>query len=266
MIPDEFVRLAETLAALARETSMRTLSEPETEIKADGTPVTSLDRAVEAALRRVIEREQPGHGIVGEEYGAEGADREWVWVLDPVDGTRQFAAGLPNFGTLIALCRAGRPVIGVIAHLFYESTCIGVTGRETRHNRRPVRCAGPERLPDIVACISDPDTFDARTAPGMQAIRSRTRWNVFDGGCLGYASLARGLVGLCLNGPSLEPFDIAALVPVVEAAGGRVTDWKGNELTIESEGEIVATSCSRLHERALEVLSNAACQVSDPRV
>ena len=255
-IPDEFVRLAEALAGTARETARRISNEPEVEIKADGTPVTTLDRAVEAALRRVIERDQAGHGIVGEEFGAEGTGRDWVWVLDPVDGTRQFAAGLPNFGTLIALCHEGRPVIGVIAHLFYESVCIGVTGRGTLFNGRPVQCTGSERLCEIVACISDPDAFDARTRPGMQAIRTRTRWNVFDGGCLGHASLARGLVGLCLNGPNLECFDIAALVPVVEAAGGRITDWQGNALTIESEGEIVATSGPRLHESALEALSS----------
>ena len=255
MIPDEFVLLAETLAETARETAERTSNEPEVEIKADGTPVTLLDRTVEAALRRVIEQQQPRHGIIGEEFGAEGADQDWVWVLDPVDGTRQFAAGLPSFGTLIALCHEGRPVIGVIAHLFYESVCIGVMGRGTLFNRRPVRCAGPDRLSAVVACISDPDAFDARTTPGMQAIRTRTRWNVFDGGCLGYASLARGLLGLCLNGPNLEAFDIVALVPVVEAAGGRITDWQGRPLTIESEGEIVAASSARLHESALDLLS-----------
>ena len=264
MIPGEYVGLAETLAERARDAARRISTAPEIEIKADGTPVTAVDRAVEAALRLAIEREQPGHGIVGEEFGAEGADREWVWVLDPVDGTRQFAAGLPNFGTLIALCREGRPVIGVIAHLLFEATCIGVAGRGTVFNGRPVRCAGPGRLSDVVACISDPDAFDARTTSGMQAIRTRTRWNVFDGGCLGYASLARGLVGLCLNGPNLEPFDIAALVPVVEAAGGRITDWQGNALTIESEGEIVATSGPRLHESALEALSIAPLRIRRP--
>ena len=258
MIPDEFVRLAETLAQAARETARRATTDPEVEIKSDGSPVTTMDRAVEAALRRIIEQRQPAHGIVGEEFGPEGAERDWVWVLDPVDGTRQFAAGLPNFGTLIALCHEGRPVVGVIAHLFYEAVCIGVTGRGTTFNGRPVRCAGPDHLSAVVACISDPDAFDARTTPGMEAVRARTRWNVFDGGCLGYASLARGLVGLCLNGPNLEPFDIAALVPVVEAAGGRITDWRGDALTIESEGEIVATSGPRLHERALEALSGVA--------
>lgn len=256
MIPDEFVRLAETLAQTARETARRATADPEVEIKSDGSPVTTTDRAVEAALRRIIEQRQPAHGIVGEEFGSEGADRDWVWVLDPVDGTRQFAAGLPNFGTLIALCHEGRPVVGVITHLFYEAVCIGVAERGTLFNGRPVRCAGPDRLSAVVACISDPDAFDARTTPGMQAVRARTRWNVFDGGCLGYASLARGLVGLCLNGPNLEPFDIAALVPVVEAAGGRITDWRGDALTIKSEGEIVATSGPRLHERALEALSS----------
>ena len=258
MIPHAYIRLAETLAKTARDTAQRISIDPEVGTKADGTPVTTMDRAVEAALRRVIEREQPQHGILGEEFGTEGADRDWVWILDPVDGTRQFAAGLPNFGTLIALCHEGRPVIGVITHLFWESTCVGAAGRGTVHNRRPVRCAGPNRLSEIVACISDPDAFDARTTPGMQAIRSRTRWNVFDGGCLGYTSLARGRIGLCLNGPNLEPFDIAALVPVVEGAGGRITDWRGNALTMESAGEIVASAGPRLHESALEVLSSTA--------
>lgn len=266
MIPDEYVRLASTLAETAQATVLRASLEPDIDIKPDGTPVTALDRAVEAALRGVIERQQPGHGIVGEEFGAEGGDRDWVWVLDPVDGTRQFAAGLPNFGTLIALCHEGRPVIGVIAHLLYESLCIGVAGRGTLYNARPVHCAGPDRMSEVVACISDPDAFDARTTPGMQAIRTRSRWNVFDGGCLGYVSLARGRVGLCLNGPNLDPFDIAALVPVVEAAGGRITDWRGNALTIESEGEIVATSSPRLHESALEVLSNASQSTRPERV
>ena len=254
-IPDEFVQLAEALAQSARRAAQRTSNEPEVEIKADGTPVTTVDRAVEAALRRVIKQQQPGHGIIGEEFGAEGADRDWVWVLDPVDGTRQFAAGLPNFGTLIALCHEGRPVIGVIAHLFYESVCLGVVGRGTLFNRRPVHCTGPNRLSEVITCISDPDSFDARTAPGMQAIRTRTRWNVFDGGCLGYASLVRGRLGLCLNGPNLECFDIAALVPVVEAAGGRITDWQGNPLTIASESEIVASAGTKLHDGVLEVLS-----------
>ena len=258
MIPEEFVRLAETLAQTARETARRATDDPEVEIKTDGSPVTTMDRVVEAALRRIIGQRQPAHGILGEEFGPEGADRDWVWVLDPVDGTRQFAAGLPNFGTLVALCHEGRPVVGVIAHLFHEAVCIGVAGRGTLFNGRPVRCSGPDRLSAVVACISDPDAFDARTTPGMEAVRARTRWNVFDGGCLGYASLARGLVGLCLNGPNLEPFDIAALVPVVEAAGGRITDWRGDALTIESEGEIVATSGPRLHDRALEALSSVA--------
>ena len=256
MVPDDYVDLAEALAATARETARRLAAhEPRFEIKADGTPVTPLDRAVEAALRRLVEERQPGHGIIGEEYGAEGAGRDWVWVLDPIDGTRQYAAGLPNFATLIALCHEGRPVIGVIAHPCHDSLCLGVAGRGTRFNGRPVRCAGPARLADAVAGISDPDCYDARTAPGLRAIRERMRWNVYDAGCLAYTSLARGLLGLCLNGPNLDPFDIAALVPVVEAAGGHISDWRGGALDIASRGEIVATANPALHDAALEALS-----------
>ena len=255
MIPGDYVDLAEALAATARETARRAAPEPRFEIKSDGTPVTLLDRAVEAALRRLIEERQPEHGILGEEYGAERTDRDWVWVLDPIDGTRQYASGLPTFATLIALCHQGRPMIGVIAHPYYESLCLGVAGQGTRFNGRPVRCAGPSRLAEAVAGISDPDYYDSRTAPGLRAIRGGTRWNVYDAGCLAYTSLARGLLGLCLNGPNLEAFDIMALVPVIEAAGGRISDWRGEPLTIDSRGEILATANAALHEAALDLLS-----------
>ena len=136
---------------------------------------------MEAALRRVIEREQPGHGILGEEFGAQGADRDWVWVLDPVDGTRQFAAGLPNFGTLIALCHEGRPVIGVIAHLFYESTCIGVAGRGTRAStvgrcaaRVPIGCrrsSPASRTPTPSTCAPLPECRPSACEHPLERLR-----------------------------------------------------------------------------------------------
>lgn len=230
------------------------------EIKQDGSPVTALDRAVERRLRREIAAVFPHHGILGEEEGPERIDASHVWVIDPIDGTRQFAAGLPNWGTLIALCREGRPIIGVIDQPWCERLWLGVSGSETTMNGRAVRCAAVTALPDCVASLSDPDAYDAATAPGLAAIRARTRWNVYDGGCLGYGALAEGRLGLCLNGPNLEPFDIAALVPVVEGAGGLISGWAGETLSIASSGAIVASATPALHAAALEALAGAVAK------
>ncbi len=249
--------LALHLAQAAREVHRAHDSALGMEIKQDGSPVTALDRAVERRLRREIAAAFPHHGILGEEEGPERIDAPHVWVIDPIDGTRQFAAGLPNWGTLIALCREGRPIIGVIDQPWCERLWLGVAGSGTTVNGRAVRCAPVTTLADCVASLSDPDAYDADTAPGLAAIRARTRWNVYDGGCLGYGALAEGRIGLCLNGPNLEPFDIAALVPVVEGAGGLITGWAGETLSIASSGAIVASATPALHAAALETLAGA---------
>jgi len=248
------VAFARRLAHAARAVHRAQAEPGGVEIKGDGSPVTALDRAVERALRREIAAAFPEHGVLGEEEGPERADAPHVWVIDPIDGTRQFAAGLPNWGTLIALCHEGRPVIGVIDQPWCERLWLGVAGVGTTLNGAVVRCASVATLADCVASLSDPDAYDAATAPGLAAIRARTRWNVNDGGCLGYGALAQGRIGLCLNGPNLEPFDIAALVPVVEGAGGVISGWRGEALTIASSGAIIASASPGLHAQALEVL------------
>ncbi len=255
-IDDDHIALALRLADRARDVLTAPLPAG-FETKEDGSPVTALDRAVEAALRKDINNDAPDHGIIGEEYGAENEDRDWVWILDPIDGTRQFAAGLPNFGTLIALCHQNRPVIGVISHPWTGMTCIGVSGQGTKINGVSVR-TGPQTAPaDVIACLSDADAFDAATNAGYLAIRAASNWNVYDGGCLGYAALSKGHIGIALNGPNLEPFDIAALIPVIEGAGGVISDWQGGGLDATSEGAIVGSANPALHDAVLEILADA---------
>ncbi|MEM8840309.1 MAG: inositol monophosphatase family protein [Pseudomonadota bacterium] len=227
------------------------------EMKGDGSPVTEIDRAVERSLRAEINRLHPDHGIIGEEYGPENADREWVWILDPIDGTRQFSAGLPNFGTLIALCKDQKPVVGVIAHPWTGMVCTGVQGLGTRINGTPVTSGTAVTPGDVIANLSDPDAFDDRTRPGYEAVRAASLWNVYDGGCLGYAALAQGQIGIALNGPNLEPFDIAALIPVIEGAGGVISDWEGKGLDGTSEGAIVASATPALHDAVLSLLAGS---------
>ncbi len=246
---------AEALTALAITTLRSQLERLSLEIKHDGSPVTSADIAIEKALRQRIEEHYPEHGILGEEFGRKNLEAEWVWVVDPIDGTRQFAAGLPNYGVLIALCRNGKPTIGVICQPLLRDVYLGVVGEGTWLNGKLIRTRGTETLHQAIACLSDPDAYHGTTADGFRAIQGRSHWNVYDGGCLGFAALAAGRLDLSLCGPTMDAFDICALVPVVEGAGGLITDWKGGNLTLSSQGEIVASATPALHAKALEILT-----------
>lgn len=255
---DELVGFAHDLADLIAPIVRADCAADITHVaKDDGSPVTATDRRVEQALRQAIEARYPDHGILGEEFGARDQDRDLVWVLDPIDGTRQFALGLPNFGSLIALCREGTPVIGVIEQPLLGQRCIGVAGRQTEVDGRPVACRRRDRLSDCIMAASGPDSFAKGGIGGLETLRARTAWNVFDGGCLAYASLARGLLDICLDGPNLDPFDICALVPVVEGAGGVITGWHGESLGIHSPGPIIACGSRAAHDQALGCIGPA---------
>jgi histidinol phosphatase-like enzyme (inositol monophosphatase family) len=253
----EFRAFAEELTALASAAVRAQIAHPSVEIKSDGSPVTAVDLAVEQALRGRIDAAYPQHGVLGEEFGVRDLDAEWVWVVDPIDGTRQFAAGLPNYGILIALCHRGRPVIGVICQPLLGDTYLGIAGHGAWLNGTPIRTRTTARLDEAITCLSDPDAFDQTTVAGFDALRRGSHWNVYDGGCLGFGALAAGRLDLSLCGPTLDAFDICALVPVVEGAGGVITDWRGNPLTLASMGEIVAACSAELHASVLEILAHS---------
>ncbi len=253
----EFRAFAEELAALASSAVRAQIAHPSVEIKTDGSPVTAVDLAVEQVLRERIDATYPGHGVLGEEFGARDLDADWVWVVDPIDGTRQFAAGLPNYGILIALCHLGRPVIGVICQPLLGDIYLGLAGQGAWLNGRPISTRTTARLAESITCLSDPDAFGQTTIAGFEALRRGSHWNVYDGGCIGFGALAAGRLDLCLGGPTLDPFDICALVPVVEGAGGAITDWRGNPLTLASSGEIVAACSAELHASVLEILAHS---------
>ena len=253
----EFRAFAEELTALASAAVRARIAQPSLEIKPDGSPVTSVDLAVERVLRERIDAAYPQHGILGEEFGSRNLDAEWVWVIDPIDGTRQFAAGLPNYGILIALCHRGRPVLGVICQPLLGDIYLGIAGQGAWLNGTPIRVRTTARLAEAIVCLSDPDAFEQTTVAGFEALRRGSQWNVYDGGCLGFGALAAGRLDISLCGPTLDSFDICALVPVVEGAGGLITDWRGNPLTLDAKGEIVATCSAELHASVLEILAQS---------
>lgn len=256
MVPPDLVDLAQRVGLAGARVAKEHAFHHGFETKDDGSPVTRVDRAVESAMRAILAESVPDHAVTGEEHADTAAgSNEWTWVLDPIDGTRQFAAGLLNFAILVALCRAGKPVVGLIAHPFAHRVWLGVEGAGTTLNGMQLRTTNETQLGRVVGCLANPESFPGRYLGRLEAVASRSMWNVHDGGCIGYGALAEGRVGFCLNGPNLDVFDIAALVPVVEGAGGRITDWSGNRLDLNSRGAIMAAANGALHDKLLDILA-----------
>ncbi|GAO40127.1 putative histidinol-phosphate phosphatase [Sphingomonas changbaiensis NBRC 104936] len=218
------------------------------EAKEDASPVTQADREAEAAIRSLIAAHRPGDGIIGEEYGAEHADAERIWVLDPIDGTRAFIGGRPIFGTMIALMVGGRPVLGVIDQPISGERWIGAAGQPTLFNGRPAHTR---------PCTELSRALFATTAPwfcgGFDALRSAAGDTLLGGDCYNYALLASGHADLVVE-EGLKLHDWAALLPVVEGAGGRMTDWEGHALHKGSDGRVVAVGDPALLPHVLGLL------------
>jgi len=243
--------LADASGALIRAAANRPFA---TEVKGDGSPVTAVDRAVEDRLRAMIAERFPGHGIVGEERGAEAADRAMVWIIDPIDGTLPFLAGLPVYGTLIALLRDGAPVLGVIDMPATAERWIGAEGAPTTRNGAPVATRAMASLETALLSTSNPDFYGPADRPALARLKAATRWTVYGGSCLAYARIASGRVDVGVD-VALDPFDYLALVPVIAGAGGIITDWRGAALTLASGDRVLAAGDRRAHAQALEILA-----------
>lgn len=224
--------------------------------KGDASPVTEADRAAERAIRALLANRFPDHGIWGEEYGADRPDAEWLWLLDPIDGTRAFVTGRPLFGTLISLLHKGRPVLGLIDQPATGERWLGVAGQPTRFTS-PMggtpRCRPCATLAEAELSCTSPDMFEPAQRPGFERLRAAARRVTWGGDCYAYGLLALGLVDVVAEA-TMKPWDWAALLPVVEGAGGRVTDWAGRPLTLDSDGSVLAVGDAALLPEALALL------------
>ena len=218
-------------------------------------PVTAADRAAEQAMRTLIRENFPGHGILGEEYGAERAEAEYVWVLDPIDGTKSFITGMVAWGTLIGLMRFGEPVFGMMNQPFTHEQFSGDGG--AAHYRGP---AGNRDL-HVRACASLDEAILSTTSPLLMNTSDRADFvrleNVvklsrYGGDCYAYCMLAAGLIDLVIE-TEIKPHDIVAIIPIVTGAGGIVTTWENGPA--QTGGRIVVAGDKRVHEAALEMLS-----------
>lgn len=246
------VALADTSAGRARDVWRGDLA---VTYKADGSSLTDADLSIEATWRELIRQRFPSHGILGEEYGSESGSSAYTWVLDPIDGTRQFGTGLLNFASLVSLCRDGSPVLGIIDLPLSGMRYLAAEGQGTRFDGRPVRSSGRGDIGSAIVSLANPESFTGEAARGYERMRACGRLRVFDGGAPAYGALARGLIDVCLNGSDLDAFDICALCPVVTEAGGAISDWTGQALSIASRGAIVASASSGLHAVVLSKLT-----------
>jgi inositol-phosphate phosphatase / L-galactose 1-phosphate phosphatase / histidinol-phosphatase len=252
---DRYLALAIDLADAAGEAIRPYFRQPlAVDDKPDLSPVTIADRAAEMAMRRLIARHFPEHGILGEEFGSERTDAEFIWVLDPIDGTKSFISGVPLFGTLIALAHRGRPILGIIDQPISRERWVGAAGRPTTFNRTPVRTRPCPALAAATAFSTSPDMFKGTDAAAHTRVAAAVKLVRFGADCYAYGLLALGCIDIVIEA-SLKPYDFSAMLPIVEGAGGVATDWQGAPLTLASDGRVLVAGDRRAHQQALALLA-----------
>lgn len=224
------------------------------EFKSDASPVTAADRGAEELMRKMIGERFPDHGIIGEEHGSDRPDAEWVWVLDPIDGTKSFITGVPLWTTLIALLHQGQPVLGAINQPTLGQLAIG-DNQTTKLNGKPTRCRPNTALDQSTLVTSDHFNLGQyQDGPACDRLIESTRLYRTWADGYGYLMLAAGFVDIAID-PIMNPWDIAALVPVVRGAGGTITDWQGGS-AYPAESAIAAAT-SKLHAAVLDSLKSS---------
>lgn len=247
------LRLAAESGTILREAA---ILRPEVELKPDRSFVTALDARIERRMREMLADRFPSHGIIGEEEAASDGDSDLVWVLDPIDGTAAFIAGLPVYGTLIALMQEGEPILGIIDHPISGDRWIGVKGSPTTHNGRPCRARRCGALEEAILSASNPDFFEAEERPALDALRDATAWRIWGGACMSYGLLASGRTDAAFD-TRLKLWDFAPFRPIIEGAGGVVSDWEGQPLDRRTGKRIMAAGDPARHREMLRLVETA---------
>lgn len=238
----EFIELANRMADKSGEIIRQYYRQPfEIQQKGDRSPVTVADREVEKALRDMLTQERPNDTILGEEYGIIKGNSGLTWVIDPIDGTKSFMIGRPTFGTLIALCDGNTPILGVIDQPITKERWLGADGHKTTLNGAAIKTRPCTNIDDAVIGATTPMMFDdvADYGRAYHMFEQGTSRMVWGGDCYMYGLLAGGHVDVVFE-QNLKPHDFAALVPIVKGAGGHISDWRGDELTLNATGKVIA--------------------------
>ena len=222
--------------------------------KGDESPVTIADRETEQKLRDVISSHFPHHGVFGEEHGLHGLEQDYLWVLDPIDGTKSFITGHPMFGMLISVLHHKTPLLGMVHMPALTETFVGVAGSPSLLNGQPIQVSECQDLGQAHCLIGEADKLLSSRPDIYEKLERNSRLARFNYDCYSYGQLACGHVDLVLES-GLHPYDFCALIPVIEGAGGLITDWEGQPLTLESKGDVLACATAELHQQALKLIN-----------
>ena len=254
---EDLVQLAHSLADCARQKTLPLFRTPlEVMAKLDDSPVTVADRSAGASMRQLLGAKVPSHGILGEEHGRERMDAEYLWVLDPIDGTKSFITGSPLWGTLIALLHWGQPVLGLVDMPVLGERWLALQGRAAVCNGQPVRVSTCQSLAQARIYTTSPDAFKPAEWAAFDALSRSCALRRFGGDCYSYAQLAGGYIDLVVEA-GLQPYDYLAMVSLIQSAGGVMSDWNGQPLGVGSDGRVVAAATPELHAQALLVLQSS---------
>jgi len=258
----EIIDTANDLADIAREVTLGWFRrKTDVDSKQDRSPVTIADRETEHRMRELIESRFPDHGIFGEEYGVKSGQSEWLWTLDPIDGTKSFVSGKPTFGSLIALRFGSDNLLGIIEMPALGERWLGIAGDQTCFNQQACRTSETRDLEDAVLLCTTPDMFNQAEWGIFNVVSNRARVRNFGTDCLGYGLLASGHTDIVMEA-DLKPYDYLALIPIVQGAGGIITDWQGEPLNDSCDGRVLACANQVLHSQALDMIAEASGQVA----
>ena len=228
----------------------------EVEIKEDETPLTIADLQAEEVMRNLIRREFPNHGIIGEEFGSEKENAEFVWILDPIDGTISFASGCPLFGTLICLLHQERPILGAINHPILDRLCLGDNNHTTVNGTR-VQLRSVGKLSEATLLTTDVlGIANYQDQAGFESLARKTKYLRTWGDCYGYLLLASGGADIMLD-PIMNPWDILPVIPIIQGANGVITSWAGSDA---ARGTSCVAANKRLHPMVMEILNTQRCR------
>ncbi len=251
----EYLKFANKLADAAGVTSMEYFRTTiDIDNKSDETPVTIADKNTELKIRSMIEKEYPDHGILGEEFDSINPDAEFIWVIDPIDGTRSYIAGHKDFGNLISLTHNKKPIIGIINCPAHNERWVGVKNEHSTINKQVVKSSSITKIKDAYLFTSGLYFDEPHLRNAVDKISHKVRYFRYGGDCYMYGMVASGLIDIVIE-DTLKVHDYMALVNVIEGAGGKITDKFGNEITTDSQGSVVASANEKLHSELISLIN-----------
>ena len=252
---DEFISFANILADESSKIVMKYFRQNiKIENKDDNTPVTIADKKSEIIIRELINNAYPNHGILAEEFDDTKPNSEYIWVVDPIDGTRSFIAGHKDFGTLIALLYKKKPVLGIINCPAHKERWIGVENQITTLNGKNIKTSSKKSIEDCYAITTGLYFKNETFRNGFENIIKKSKYYILGGDCDMYGMLSSGFVDIVVE-DTLKAYDYMALVPVIQGAGGVITDKYNKPITLDSDGSVVATANSLIHKQAINMIN-----------